>query len=50
MSITSMIRAINDAVQEIPPEYGNDGAEWRLLGILFILIPILSVVVSFIIL
>jgi hypothetical protein len=39
--------ALNEAVQEVPPEYGNDGAEWQLLGILFIVIPILSVIVSF---
>jgi Na+/melibiose symporter-like transporter len=45
--ITSMIMALNEAVQEVPPEYGNDGAEWQLLGILFIVIPILSVIVSF---
>lgn len=47
MTITSMMMAISDAVQEVPPEYGNDGAEWQILGILFIVIPILSFVVSF---
>lgn len=50
MTITSMMMAINDAIQEAPPEYGNDGAEWGAIFILLFVVPIIAFIISFIIL
>jgi hypothetical protein len=50
MTTTSMMMAINDAIQEVPPEYGNDGAEWGAVFILLFVVPIISFIISFIIL
>jgi|GEM_PF-5886380 len=47
MSITSMLMAINDAIQEVPPEYGD---EWGRVFILLFVIPIIAFIISFIIL
>lgn len=45
-----MMMAISDAVQDIPPEYGNDGAEWGAVFFLLFVIPIIAFIISFIIL